>query len=105
MPTILTVTVFGGNTPEPTHIFLYRGANRVLMQQRQQNFTLPLDNLQPGAVYSLFISGRNPLAQDGATQCELTQDDIFLHPPDNSPVLKKGLMYLAEFHFTIKINH
>ena len=100
--TILTVTVFGGVPPEGIDVSLFKGAERILKEHKTESFNLSIEGLESGFVYSLFIAGRNPLTiAGGATKCELTLDEISLHPPDDSPVFKTGKQYLAQFHFTV----
>ena len=87
--------------PEPVDITLFKGSEIIFNTQEPVSFSKTFNDLVPGTVYSLFIAGRNPLSQDGATRCELTTDKISLHPPDETPILKKGKQYLVEFHFTV----
>lgn len=99
--TTLTVTVFGGVAPEPIDITLYKDADILVSEQHPQSFSRTFTGLGSGSIYSLYIAGKNPLTPQGATKCELTTDEISIHPPDEAPALKKGKQYLVEFHFTV----
>lgn len=99
--TTLSVTVFGGVPPQPIDVRLFKGTQVIFESQEPKSFTKTFDNLKSGSVYSLFITGRNPLTANGATKCELTTDQISLHPPDQTPALRTRKQYLVEFHFTV----
>jgi hypothetical protein len=97
--TTLTVTVNGGKTPVSIVINLFKGGQHVTGFIKTETFKFEFTSLTKGD-YSLFIGGVNPLPK-GSTKCELTKDEITLHPPDDSPITKRGIKYLVQFHFTV----
>jgi hypothetical protein len=102
--TTLTVTVSGGIPPVKIQVNFFKGQTLVSQSSSKNSFTRDFTNLGKGE-YSLFIIGMNPLPSPAApnpnTRCELTLDGITLHPPDNSPTVKKGKAYIAKFRFTV----
>ncbi len=98
--TTLSVTVSGGTTPVSIVVNLFKGAEHVTGFTKTGTFTLRFADLKKGD-YSLFVGGVNPLPK-GTTKCELSLDEVTLHPPDDSPIIKKGRKYLVQFHFTVK---
>ena len=97
--TTLTVTVNGGTSPISIVVNLFKEGEHVLGFTKSGTFVRSFKDLEKGD-YSLFIGGVNPLPK-GSTKCELTTDEISLHPPDDSPITKKGRKYLVQFHFTV----
>jgi hypothetical protein len=97
--TILTVTVIGGVSPVSIVVNLFKEQNHIKGFTKTGTFRFKFDDLINGD-YNLFIGGANPLPQ-GNIRCELSTDEITLHPPDDSPITKKGKKYLVQFHFTV----
>lgn len=97
--TTLSVTVSGGTSPVSIIVNLFKGGEHITGFTKTGTFSFNFTDLKKGD-YSLFIGGVNPLPK-GATRCELTQDEITLHPPDDSPITKRGKKYLVQFHFTV----
>ena len=96
----LNVTVYGGTAPENILVKLYHGNTVIDEYESNVSFSKKYDDLQPG-IYDLYIAGKNPPAEHGATQCELTRDEITLHPPDDSPITKTEKNYYVEFNFSV----
>jgi hypothetical protein len=102
--TQLTVTVNGGTPPVSIRVNFFKQGVILFTLHFPGSFTHNFSNLDSGN-YSIFIGGVNPLPSPAApnpnTKCEITTTNITLHPPDNSPVIKSGRAYVAEFHFTV----
>ncbi len=96
--TTLTVTVNGGTTPVSIVVNLFKNGQPESSLIKTGTFTQKFTGLTKGK-YTLFIGGANPAG--GNTKCELTQDQIILQPPDDSPITKRGKKYLVGFHFKI----
>lgn len=98
--TTLSVTVNGGTSPVSIVVNLFKGADHIKGFTKTGSFDFKFTDLTKGD-YNLFVGGVNPLPQ-GNTKCEITTTEITLHPPDDSPITKKGKKYLVQFHFTVK---
>lgn len=96
--TTLIVTVSGGTTPVSIVVNLFKSGQPVTSLIRTGTFKYKFTDLTKGN-YTLFIGGVNPAG--GNTKCELTQDEITLRPPDDSPITKKTVKYLVGFHFKV----
>ena len=96
--TTLTVTVKGGKPPVSIRVRCFKNGGHFLDLSFPQSFSHDFIGLEVGE-YSFIINGINPIG--GNTDCSLTQDEITLHPPDDSPINNDGFAYLVAFHFSV----
>jgi len=96
--TTLKVTVNGGKPPVSIRVRCFKNGKHFLDLSFPQSFKHEFIDLKKGE-YSIIINGINP--KTGNTDCSISQDEIILHPPDDSPVNNNGFAYLVAFHFTV----
>lgn len=96
--TTLNVTVNGGKPPVTIRIRCFKNSKHFLDLSSPKSFSHQFTDLTAGE-YDIIITGINP--KTGNTDCSITEDEITLHPPDDSPKNCAGFAYLVAFHFTV----
>ena len=100
--TTLTVTVYGGVTPQDINVTFFKNGTEIPTNgfASTQSFEKTYDNLDNG-LYDIYISGLNPLSPGSSTKFELSTNEVTIHPPDDTPTIKTGKMYLVQFSFSV----